>query len=195
MECGLCRSGRAAWAEVRRWSGDNESKMTGAGRGGKTVPLGYEEPISCDAERCVVVEPAPVAAFKVPRPQLLFQFLIVPLDDPAVFGHFDQSFKAGVRRQRRYPVLTRFCIPSWPFDQQPFLRVRLRLPAIPMSGTYANGGKARLQLTVCPFTPGDFPEGSGEQVHRQLFHGDGLMVRVPLQQPRRSSHLSSGLGW
>ena len=30
-------------------AGGNESKMTGAGRGGKTVPLGYQEPISCDA--------------------------------------------------------------------------------------------------------------------------------------------------
>jgi hypothetical protein len=74
--------------------------MTGTGGGGKTVPLGYQEPISCDTERCVMVEPTPVAAFKVPQPQLLFQLLIVPLNDPAVFGHFDQSFKAGVRRQR-----------------------------------------------------------------------------------------------
>jgi hypothetical protein len=68
IEYGLCRSGRArrpAWTEVRRWPGGNESKMTGAGRGGKTVPLGYQEPISCDTERCVVVEPAPVTAFKV----------------------------------------------------------------------------------------------------------------------------------
>ena len=52
IECGLCRSGRTrrpARAEVRRRPGGNESKMTGAGRGGKTVPLGHQEPISCDA--------------------------------------------------------------------------------------------------------------------------------------------------
>jgi hypothetical protein len=47
--------------------------MTGSGRGGKTVPLGYQEPISCYAECGVMVEPAPVATFKVPQPQLLFQ--------------------------------------------------------------------------------------------------------------------------
>ena len=70
--------------------------MAGAGRGGKTVPLGHQEPISCDAERGVVVEPAPVTAFKVPQPQLLFQLLIIPFDDPAVFGHLDQSFELGV---------------------------------------------------------------------------------------------------
>src|SRR5258707_1223507 len=47
--------------------GGNESKMSGAGRGGKTVPLGHQEPISCDAKRGVMVEPAPVTSFKVPQ--------------------------------------------------------------------------------------------------------------------------------
>ena len=55
-----------------------------------------------------MVEPAPVTAFKVPQPQLLFQFLIVPFNDPALFGHFDQSFELGVSRQRRYPVFGGF---------------------------------------------------------------------------------------
>ena len=52
IECGLCRSGRTrrpAWSEVWRWPEGGESKMTGTGRGGKTVPLGYQEPISCNA--------------------------------------------------------------------------------------------------------------------------------------------------
>ena len=64
--------------------------MTGAGRGGKTVPLGHKEPISCDTERGVVVEPAQVATFKVAQPQFLFQLFIIPFDDPAVFGRLDQ---------------------------------------------------------------------------------------------------------
>jgi hypothetical protein len=83
---------RPAWPEVRRRSGDLESEMAGTGRGGKTVPLGRQEPISCNTERCVMVEPAPVAAFKVAQPQLLLQLLIIPFDNPAVFSHFDQSF-------------------------------------------------------------------------------------------------------
>jgi hypothetical protein len=65
--------------------------MTGAGRGGKTVPLGDQEPISGDAERGVVVETAPVATLIVPQSQLLFQLLIIPLDDPTVFGCLDQT--------------------------------------------------------------------------------------------------------
>ena len=84
---------RTARAEVRPWPGGNESKMAGAGRGGKTVPLGYQEPISCDAKRGVMVKPPPVAALKVSKPQLLFQLLIIPFDDPAVFGHLDQCFE------------------------------------------------------------------------------------------------------
>ena len=57
--------------------------MAGSGGGGKTVPLGHQEPISRDAQRGVMVESAPVATFKVPQPQLLFQLLIIPFDDPA----------------------------------------------------------------------------------------------------------------
>src|SRR5580693_687385 len=155
--------------------------MAGAGRGGKTVPLGNEEPISGDAQSGVMVESAPVTAFKVSQSQLLFQLLVITLDDPAVFGCFDQSSESGVQRQRRYPVFTGFRLPSRPFDQQPFFGVRLCLPIIPMSRTYANGGKAGLQLPVCAFTPGDFSEGSGRQIQRQLLHGDGLMVCSALQ--------------
>src|SRR5215472_7125016 len=47
--------------------------MAGSGGGGKTVPLGHQEPISRDAQRGVMVESAPVATFEVPQPQLLFQ--------------------------------------------------------------------------------------------------------------------------
>jgi len=197
IEFGLCRSGRTrrpARAEVRRRPRGNESKMTGAGRGGKTVPLDHQEPISCDAQRGVMVEPAPVAAFKVPQAQLLFQLLVIPFDDPAVFGHLDQIFELGVQRQRRNPVLRGFRFPSRPFDQQPLFRVWLRLPIIAMRRAYANGGKARSQLPVCSFTPSDFLEDAGGQLHRQLLHGDGSMVRSAMQEPRRPAHSSSWLG-
>ena len=90
IEVGLCRSGRMrrpAWAEVRRWPGGGESEMVCAGGGGKTVPLSYQEPISCNAKSSVVMKSPPVAAFEMSQAQLLFQFLIIPFDDPAMFGH------------------------------------------------------------------------------------------------------------
>src|SRR5258708_35208974 len=107
MECGLCRSARTRRpprAELRRWSGGGESKISDAGRGGKTIPLGHQEPISCDAQCGVMMEPAPVAPLKVSQPQLLFQFLVIPFDDPAVFGHLDQSFERGVQSPSRDPI-------------------------------------------------------------------------------------------
>jgi hypothetical protein len=124
--------------------------MAGAGRGGKTVPLGNQEPIGRNAERGVVVKPSPVATFKVSQPQLLLQLLVIPFDDPAVFGHLDQCWELNRRRQRGYPVFGRFFLPSRPFDQQPLLGVRFGFFIIAMGWTYANGGKAGPQFPAGP---------------------------------------------
>ena len=157
--------------------------MAGTGGGGKTVPLGYKEPISRDAQRGVMVESAPVATLKVPQPQLLFQLLIIPFDDPAVLGHLDQGLEFCSRRQRRDPILCGFSLVTWPFDQQPFLPVRFGFLVIPMSGAYANSRKAGLQFPVCALTPGDVLVSTGGQVHRQLLHRDGLVFAGALQEP------------
>jgi len=63
-----------------------------------------------------MMESTPVAAFKVSQPQLLFRLLIIPFNDPAVLGHFYQSFERGIRRHRRRSVLCRFRLASRPFD-------------------------------------------------------------------------------
>ena len=118
MECGLCRSARTrrpAWPEVWREFGGNESKMTGSGRGGKTVPLGYQEPISRNAQCGVVVKPAPVATFEMAEPQLLLQLLVIAFDDPAVLGGLDQRFEAGSGRQCGYPIFGGFFLCTGPF--------------------------------------------------------------------------------
>src|SRR5258708_3917215 len=85
-----------------------------------------------------MVEPAPVATFKVPQPQLLFQLLVIPFDDPAVFGNLDQSLEFGSGRQRRYPVFGGFLLPSRPLDQQPFLLVWFCFLVVPMGRAYCN---------------------------------------------------------
>src|SRR3954447_19343934 len=83
----------------------------------KKAPLGYQEPISCDAKRSVMVEPTPVTPFKMSQAQFLFQLLVVPLDDPAVFGHLYQVLQLCFRRQCRQPVFDRFCFSLRPFHQ------------------------------------------------------------------------------
>ena len=54
---------------------------------GKTVPLTDEEPISGDAERCVMVKSAPTSSFIVAQSQFLLEFLVIALNNPAMFGH------------------------------------------------------------------------------------------------------------
>ena len=51
--------------------------------GGKSRPFGDEESVGRDAERRVVVEPAPSAAFIVAEPEFLLEILIIALDAPA----------------------------------------------------------------------------------------------------------------
>ena len=63
---------------------------------GKTAPLGYQEAVSGDGERGVVVKAAPAAAFKVAQAEFLFQFLIVAFDDPALFGQRGQIAQLAV---------------------------------------------------------------------------------------------------
>ena len=57
---------------------------------------------------------------KLPQPQLLLKFLVIALDDPAMFSHLHQSFQRGLRRQRRQPVVAGRGFSRRPFDQQPF---------------------------------------------------------------------------
>src|SRR3981081_1027305 len=55
-----------------------------------------------------MMEAAPAAALIVPKPDLLLELLIVPLDAPAHLGEIDKSAEADVRRQCREPIFGRF---------------------------------------------------------------------------------------
>jgi hypothetical protein len=71
----------------------------------------------------VKVEAAPAAPFKVPDPDLLFEFLIVALDASAQFGEIHQRAKADIGWKRRKPVLAPARLPFGPFYQQPLVRL------------------------------------------------------------------------
>ena len=133
------RAGGSPVPARRRRSADDRHGLRG-----KTVPLSYQEPVSGDAQSSVMVEPTPVAAFKVSEPEFLFQLLIIAFDNPPVFGHLDQSFNWSIQGQRGYPVLSRLRFIPRPFDQEPFLPVRLGFLVIAMCGTDTNGAKTGL---------------------------------------------------
>ena len=90
MECGLCRCAGPARLPVFGDFGYGKLEFSNACRGGKTAPFRDEKAISGDTECGVMMKAPPTTAFKMSQAQLLFQFLIVPLDDPALFGQAHQ---------------------------------------------------------------------------------------------------------
>src|ERR1700685_2533451 len=120
--------------------------MPGACGGGKTAPLGDQDPIRDDAESSVMVKPAPASPLKMAQSQFLFQFLVIALNDPAVFGKVHEVSQRQVCGKSREPGFCGLPSPSRPFDQKPFLRMRLRAPVIAMCRAHTNCGKARFEL-------------------------------------------------
>ena len=49
--------------------------------------------------------------------EFLLQFLIIPFDDPAMFGQVDEFHYRDIVRKRGEPVLGWLRFPRWPFDQ------------------------------------------------------------------------------
>src|SRR5207342_3891593 len=75
--------------------------------GGNHLSLGDQESIGRDAQRGVVMEAAPSAAFEMAEADLLLEFLIVALDAPAQFGDVDEITEGSVSWKGRKPVFGR----------------------------------------------------------------------------------------
>lgn len=105
-----------------------------------------------------MMEPTPAAPFKVPQPEFLFQFFVIPFDNPALLGESGEIREFRVGRQRGEPIFNRFGFTSGPLDQQPFFRVRLVAPVVAMGWPYAHRGKPRTKILFRTLSPGDrFP--------------------------------------
>ncbi len=53
----------------------------------------------------MVMEASPTSSLKVPEPELLFEFLVVPLDAPAQLRERDEAVEGDVFRKGRKPEL------------------------------------------------------------------------------------------
>src|SRR5260370_33685552 len=126
-----------------------------------------------------MMEAAPAAALIVPKPDLLLELLIVPLDAPAHLGEIDKSAEADVRRQCREPIFGRFGFALGPFDQQPFLLQRGRVqPIMPYDDAHAC--KARGQTISLAYTPSYRAPGSlRHATHTFLVRDQICMVTTP----------------
>ena len=78
--------------------------------GGNRFSPGDQESVGRNAKGGVMVEAAPSPSFKMSQPDLLLEFLIVPLNAPAQLGKIDKPAEADLCRQRREPVLGRLCL-------------------------------------------------------------------------------------
>src|SRR6516225_11475308 len=156
-------------------------------RRGKKTPLLHEEAIGRDAHGGMVMKATPTASFEMPQAEFLLEFLIVALDDPALFGQQNQTTKRDGCRQIGQPVLCRLLLLPRPFDQQPLLGMRFFAPYVTMSNADPQAGKARVHGAAGAFAPTDAPQIAGAETEGKVLHRQRLMVLIPAQQLRRSS--------
>ena len=105
-------------------------------RRGKTAPLAHQEHIRRNAKCPVIVKSPPAPPLVLLQSQLLFELLIIPLDDPAVLSEGEELFELRLGGQIRQPVLGRFRFPLGPFDQQPLLGMSFVLLVVAMRRTH-----------------------------------------------------------
>src|SRR4051794_36740774 len=97
-----------------------------------------------------MMKASPTASFVMAQAEFLLQFLIIPFDDPAMFGQVDEFHYRDIVRKRGESVLGWLRFLRWPFDQQPFFGMRFRSPVVAMRGTHSQRGKAGLQFVLHP---------------------------------------------
>src|SRR5262245_58748579 len=122
------------------------------------------------------MEPSPSSPLEVAEPHLLLELLIVVLDAPAQLGVIDQPPKVDVLGKRREPELGRLLFAFWPFDEQPFFRIRFGEPVIAMSDAHPRACKPRRKRRCSTFAPGDLAPGACRQIEGEILNRDRLML-------------------
>ena len=112
-----------------------------------------QEPVRRNTQGGVMMKATPAPSLIVAQAELLFKFLVVPLNAPAHLGDSDQFYKRRISGQRRKPVLRRFSLTAWPFDQQPLFFTQGLTLFITMRRPHAQGGEARGQHRMAPLAP------------------------------------------
>src|SRR3954469_22888103 len=103
----------------------------------------------------MVMEASPTSSLEVPEPELLFQFLVVPLDAPAQLRERDEAVEGDVFRNDSKPELRGLLLLSWPFDQEPFLIPGNASIEVPVRGANTDTREARDQDVGAAFAPGN----------------------------------------
>src|SRR5262249_27497221 len=99
------------------------------------------------------MESAPTTPLVVAQAQLLFQFLIIALNNPTMFCDPHEFLERCVFGKSREPVLGGFRFAFRPFYEQPLHRMGFGQQVVPMCQAEANRSEARLQVFPRPFAP------------------------------------------
>src|SRR3954447_1523764 len=134
----------------------------------------------------MVMEASPPSSREVPEPELLFEFLVVPLDAPPQFRERDEAVEGAVFRNGSKPELRGLLLLSWPFDQEPFLIPGNASIEVPMRGANTDTREARDQDVGVALAPGDHLPGLGGKGKRETLDGLGLVVGVADHAARRA---------
>ena len=155
---------------------------------GKNGPFGHQEPIGRDAQGGVMMKPAPVATFIMTQAELLFQFLVVAFDDPAVFGAMHEFFQTGIVSEIGKPVFGGLGCAAGPLDQHSLFDEGRPVPAVALCGADASGGEARGQAVAGALAPTHLTPVFGGQGLSQFFERErtarGAAVRAGRRTPR-----------
>src|SRR2546427_3821945 len=116
--------------------------------------LCQQEAVRCNAQGGVMMKATPAPSLVVAQAEFLFKLLIVSFNATAHLGGIDQIYQRGISGHRRQPILGRFCLILWPFDQQPLILTwRAKPLLIPMRSPHSERGKARRQFLVGSLAP------------------------------------------
>ena len=137
-----------------------------------------QEAVGGNTQGGVMMKATPAPSLVVAQAELLLQFLVVPLNAPAHLGHPDQFDKRSIDRQRRQPVLRRFSLAAWPFDQQPLLLTQGSMSLVAMRRSYSERCKTRGQFRVGPLAPLYRAPAARWQAFSQLFYTHWLCTRT-----------------
>jgi len=129
-----------------------------------------QETVGCNAQGGVMMKATPAPSLVVAQAEFLFKLLIVPFNAPAHLGGLDQIYQRGIGGQRRQPILGRFCLILWPFDQQPLILTWRAKPLfIPMRSSHSHRGKTRRQFLLGSLAPDHrLPSACGQRFAHPL---------------------------
>src|SRR6267143_3743315 len=117
-----------------------------------------------------MMEAPPAAALIVAEADFLLEVVIIALDAPAQLGDVDKAAERHLLVDGCEPEFGGRVLARGPFDEQRLFGEPCFAPD--RRNAHANAGKARLQLLVRAFSPGDGAPGVLGQAECQFFDTD-----------------------